>query len=141
MDSFEILNFVRKCCHLKHKFLGVFAADNFPGLKPESFIIVNASESSEPGTHWLLLCRRQNNVYFADPLGYSLENYQEVFKRLCQMYLQIIEVLKSQPIQPMDSVLCGLYCIYIAHILFDSKFSSLIFMNDNDSMRFSKHML
>ena len=59
MDSFEILNFVQKCCHLKHKFLGVFAADNFPGLKPESFIIVNASESSEPGTHWLLLTPKQ----------------------------------------------------------------------------------
>ena len=115
MDSFEIITFVQKCHHLKHKFTGVFAADNFPKLKPESFIIVNASESSESGTHWLLLGRRRNNVHFADPLGYPLENYQEDFKRVCRMYSKINEVFKSQPIQ---------------HIV-----------NDNDLMRFSEHML
>ena len=141
MDSFEIFTFVQKCHHLKHKFMGVFANDNFPKLKPESFIIVNASESSESGTHWVLLCRRRNKVHFADPLGYPLEIYQEFFKRVCRMYSQINEVFKSQPIQPTDSNLCGLYCIYIAHILFSSKVSLFIFMNDNDLMRFSEHML
>ena len=83
----------------------------------------------------------KKKVYFAEPLGYPLENYQEVFKRVCRMYSQINEVFKSQPIQPIDSVLCGLYCIYIAHILFSSKVSLFIFMNDNDLMRFSEHML
>ena len=141
MDSFEIFTLVQKFHHLKHKFMGVFAADNFLKLKPESFIIVNASESSESGTHWLLLCRRRNKVHFADPLGYTLEYYQEVFKRVCRMFSQINEVFKSQPIQPIDSVICGLYCIYIAHILFSAKVSLFIFMNENDLMRFTEHML
>ena len=110
MDSFEVFTFVQNCHHLKHKFMGVFAADNYPKLKPESFIIVNASESSESGTHRLLLCRRSNKAHFADPLRYPLEKYQEVFKRVCRMYSQINEVFKSQPIQPNDSVLCGLHC-------------------------------
>ena len=89
MNSFEIFTFVQKCNHLMHKFTGVFAADNFPKLKPEIFIIVKASESSESGTLWLLLCRRRNKGRFADPLGYPIENYQEVFERVCQMYSQI----------------------------------------------------
>ena len=75
------------------------------------------------------------------PPGILSRKLSGSFQAIVSKYLQIIEVLKSQPIQPMDSVLCGLYCIYIAHILFDSKYSSLIFMNDNDLMRFSKHML
>ena len=66
---------------------------------------------------------------------------KKFLKRVCRMYSQINEVFKSQPIQPIDSVLCGLYCFYIAHILFSSKVSVFIFMSDNDLMLFSEHIL
>ena len=59
-NCFEIFTFVQNCHHLKHNFLGVFAADIFFKLKTASFLIVKSSKLSESGTHWLLLCRRRN---------------------------------------------------------------------------------
>ena len=48
---------IQKCALLKHKFLGVFAANNFPQkLKPNSFLIVNAATAESFVSHWLLLC-------------------------------------------------------------------------------------
>ena len=79
MDSDEIVSMINKCPHLKFKFRGVFAADLFPILKSNCFIIVNASESSMPGSHWILLCYHDNNMYFADPLGLSVTNYTAIY--------------------------------------------------------------
>ena len=44
MDEDQIYIQVQKCKHLKYKFRGVHAADNYPlSLPVNSFIIVNAS--------------------------------------------------------------------------------------------------
>ena len=44
MDEDQIHRQVKKCKHLKFKFRGVYAADNFPlNLQTNTFIIVNAS--------------------------------------------------------------------------------------------------
>ena len=70
MDEDDINDLIQKCRKLKYKFWGVFAAKNFPQkLHKNSFLIVNASPSNNPGTHWLLLCNRNNKIIFADPLG------------------------------------------------------------------------
>ena len=43
---------VKKCKHLKFKFRGVYAADNFPvNLPVNSFIIVNATRADSIGQH------------------------------------------------------------------------------------------
>ena len=69
MDSDEIRYFLGKCIHLKHYFYGVFAADNFPKLTREGFIIVNDSPSQHAGSHWMVLLLHKNKVYLADPLA------------------------------------------------------------------------
>ena len=52
MDEDQIQLQVKKCKHLKFKFRGVYAADNFPlNLQTITFIIVNASRSNSIGTH------------------------------------------------------------------------------------------
>ena len=65
MDEDDINDLIQKCRKLKYKFCGVFAANNFPQkLHKNSFLIVNASPSNNPGTHWLLLCNRHNKKLF-----------------------------------------------------------------------------
>ena len=47
MDKYQIHLQVKKCKHLKIKFRGVCAADNYPlNLQTNIFIIVNASRSN-----------------------------------------------------------------------------------------------
>ena len=55
MDEDQIFKLIQQCKHLKHKFNGVYAADNFPlKMSPNSFTIVNASPAASIGTHWLV---------------------------------------------------------------------------------------
>ena len=52
VDEDDINGLIQRCQKLKHKFRGVFEADNFPSkLKSNTFLIVNASKSQSPGTH------------------------------------------------------------------------------------------
>ena len=83
MNKDEVNDLIQRCKLLKHKFLGFFAANNFPKiLQPNSFIIVNASMSDNAGTHWLLLCvkKKNKNLIFADPLGQPILFYKDVYR-------------------------------------------------------------
>ena len=75
MESAEINYLLGKYIHLKYYFYGVFAADNFPKLIIEGFIIVNASPSQHAGSHWMDILFHENKVYLADPLGILIQNY------------------------------------------------------------------
>ena len=142
MNEDEVNDLIQRCKLLKHKFLGVFAANNFPKiLQPNSFIIVNASTSDNAGTHWLLLCVKNKNLIFADPLGQPIVFYKNLYRRLVstQGDVQLCQVLENQPIQSRDSKLCGLFCIYIAHLIFS--FQPIVECSDNDLIRFALHMM
>lgn len=119
--------------------MGVFAANNFPVLKNNSFQIVNASRENNTGTHWLLFCKRNNNVIFGDPLGLKLEFYRNIYQRAIQHYDKIQEYIQV-PLQPMDSKACGLYCLYLAHEIFGINYPRVTFIGENDLHRFVKHM-
>ena len=87
MDEDQIYIQVQKCKHLKYKFRGVYAADNYPlNLPVNSFIIVNASRADSFGTHWVMLAKRYAYpvLYFADPLALPLTAYKDIFSRLQQ---------------------------------------------------------
>ena len=132
MNENEVNGLIRRCKLLKHKFLGDFAENNFPKiLQLNSFIIVNASMSDNAGTHWLLLCVKNKNLIFADPLGQPILFYKDVYRRQVstQGDVQLCRNLENQPIQSRGSqlyvcfccilfVFILLFCIYIAHLFF-----------------------
>ena len=77
MDEDDINDLIQRCALLKHNFLGVFAANNFPQkLKPYSFLIVNAATAES-----LQLCQKEDQLFFADPLGQSISSYKDVYQR------------------------------------------------------------
>ena len=106
MDSDEIRYLMGKCIHLKYYFHGVFAADNFPKLTTEGFIIVIASPAQYEGSHCMVLLFHENNVYLADPLGIPIQNYQILYSRLVQFYNEVTQVLKLKPVQNPNSKIC-----------------------------------
>ena len=141
MDSDEIRYLLGKCIQLKHCFYGAFAADNFPKLTREGFIIVNASPAQYEGSHWMVILFHENKVYMADPLGIPTQNYQILYSRLIQFYNEVNQVLKLKPVQYQKSKLCRLFCIYIAHVMFGYEYPLLLNMNDIDLIRCANHML
>ena len=119
MDEDQIYIQVQKCKHLKYKFRGVYAADNYPlGLPVNSFIIVNASRADSFGTHWVMLAKRYAYpvLYFADPLALPLTTYKDIFARLQQctdlhMMMDVMEQQKRYSIPPAISRLTTVWFI------------------------------
>ena len=139
----RINKLVQGCKRLKYQFHGVFAADNFLlHLSENSFIIMNVSTSQSIGTHWILIGQRNEKFIFADPLGQNLTSYKHLHNRFASPddnIQTVYELLRNQPIQKQNLILCGLFCIYIAHYLFDKK--EIVEMSDVDSIRFALHMM
>ena len=80
------------------------------------------------GTHWLLLCNR-NKYLFTDPLRLQLNNYPHVRDRLSFVDLGVTEIIQA-PLQNLNSNLCGLYCIYIAHFVFSPNFPIIPYISE-----------
>ena len=146
MDNVQIFELINRCKHLKCRFDGIGPA-NYPLAlkKDKTFLIMSASNSDQPGTHWLLFARADGQVFFADPLGQKLTTYPNVYKyarRLMSLHDgETNQILMNRPIQSENSVLCGLYCVYVAHLIITSRFLLGLRVNDHDMMRFAKHML
>ena len=141
IDEQELFSFINKCKHLKYKFQGVYAADNFPSsLKENTFVIINSDKSNQLGTHWLLLCNRCNKYLFGDPLGLPLTYYPHICKRLFYADTVVTEIIKD-PLQKFDSTLCGFYCIYIAHYVFSAYFPSIPYISEQELLRFTNHFM
>ena len=150
MDENQIHHQVKKSKHLKFKFRGVYAADNYPlKLQTNTFIFVNASRSNSIGTHWVLQAKRYAYpiIYFADPLALPLTTYKDIFNRLQQckdleIMMDIIEHRKDiqSPLQSSDSQFCCLFCIYIVQFFYSEKFPFIPDVNELEWLAFVKHM-
>ena len=144
MDNQQITELINRCKHFKHRFRGVFPAKFALRTilkRYKTFLIVNASNSDQPRTHRLLFAPAGSQIFFPDPLGQGLNNYPHVHKYMRYFIHERNELLMNKPIQSANSVLCGLFCIYVAHVILSSKFSIGFKMNDHDMMLFAKHMM
>ena len=85
--------------------------------------------------------QKKKKLIFADPLGQPILFYKKVYRRLVstQVDVQLCQVLENQPIQSRDSKLCGIFCIYIAHLFFS--FQPIVKCFDNALIRFALHMM
>ena len=80
-------------------------------------------------SHWLLLRNRNNKYLFADPLGLQLKNYPHVRDRLSFADLGVTKTIHA-PLQNLNSNLCGLLSIYIAHYAFHGDFAKFFILVD-----------
>ena len=140
MDELDLLRSLTKCKHLKYRFAGVYAADNFPLiLVGNTFMIINSDKSDREGTHWLLLCNRNGEHVFVEPLALPMHYYNHVCERLSYADFGVKEILKL-PMQKQKSNLCGLFCIYIAHYVFSGYYPDIPLIDENQLPKFMRHM-
>ena len=143
MDNQQSTELINQCKHLKHLFWGIFPANLVIRtiLKRDNyFMIVNTSNPDQPGTHWLLFVQAGGQIFFKDHLGQGLHNYPHVYKYMRCSIHEENQILMNKPIQSANSVLCELYCIYVAHVIILSKIPIGFKVIDYDMMRFANHM-
>ena len=109
MDNLQIMEVINRCKQLKYRFRGIFPADFLSSLvlKNDNLVmILNASQSDQPGTHWLLFVQAGGQKFFADPLSKRLSEYPVVYKNMRRTIHEGNQLLMQKPIQSADSVLC-----------------------------------
>ena len=126
MVNLLIIELNNRCKHLKHRFRGIFPA----------YLAFNTILKRDQ-----LFAQACGQIFLADALGRSLHNYPHVYKNMRRSIHVENQILMNKPIQSAISVLCGLYCIYVAHVIISSKFPIGFMVNDHDMMRFAKHMM
>ena len=94
-------------------FDGIFSSDTLAFVKEPELIIGNTDPSNKAGEHWVLFLVRGKSVDFYDTLGKDINYYGSLFldfiKNFAHDYKQCL-----RRTQPIDSNLCGHYCLYYA---------------------------
>ena len=108
MDNTSLKQIVHRIPLLKCRYMGSFLSDFVPNLPNDTFAIINTQPSNTPGEHWMI-ARLHYELYFADSLGLSINNYPF----LKQNYNQMVRTR----LQDHASV-CSFYTNYAAFHLF-----------------------
>lgn len=96
-------------------FDGVFPSDFLKNIKNKpKLIIVNTDPSTQPGKHWLLFFLDNDKMEMFDSLGRSIEYYSEGIRNFVSRFAKTIKFVDRR-IQPLNSSLCGHYCLYFAY--------------------------
>jgi hypothetical protein len=107
MDNHQLNRAVHNDQVLSTHVWGVMARDDlqlfdlFPGA-----YIVNSVDRQLPGEHWLaIFVTTSGNIEFFDPLARRPGHYK----------LSLDCLYNTEPIQPLDSNLCGLYILFFLY--------------------------
>ena len=109
MDNTSLKQIVNRKPLLKYRYMGSFPSDIFPNLPNDTFAIINTQSSNTPGEHCIMIAKFQHELYFADSLGLSINNYPFLKQNYSQM---VCTRLQDHP------SVCGFYTIYAAFHLF-----------------------
>ena len=113
---------------MKQRVWGVFARDEVPPILLPGGYVVNSDVRSSGGVHWLaLFVTDDGTIEFMDSLGRKPTDYH--FHMKC--------VYSTMSLQPVNSILCGLYVLYYLYwrtrnVPMDAILSTL--SGDNDAI-------
>lgn len=146
MDNFTLSNLVSRSPNLKYRFIGCFSLDETRYLPSGTFQITNSQIFGEIGEHWLLIARTTDSksVIFYDSFGRDLaSNFPRLHQILSTMYknqnVSIKQFFPSHSLtQSNNTTLCGLYCIFLAHFIYNKKLNSgfPMYATEEDILRF-----
>ena len=93
-------------------FRGVISRDQIALIDESGYYIVNLNDSTQPGSHWVVINVKPNEVieYF-DSFGLNAPN--EVVE--LSNSLGVNYIYNSTQYQDLKSVLCGYWCLYFVN--------------------------
>ena len=109
MDNTSLNQIVNRILLLKYRYVGSFPSDVVPNLPNDTFVIINTQPSKTPGEPWRMMAKFHHELYFADSLGLSINNYP--FPK--RNYSQIVRTRLQDHLS-----VCGFYTIITAFHLF-----------------------
>ena len=114
MNTKQLWNALTHNPETNYYFDGIFSADTLNSIrdKPE-LIICNTDPSNRPGKHWVLFFFKGRSVDFYDSLGRDIKYYGLLFLDFIKDFVDDYKQCNRQT-QPLDSDLCGHYCLYYA---------------------------
>lgn len=96
-------------------FDGIFSIDTLKNIhETPELIICNTDPSDKPGEHWVLFFFHQNSVDFFDSLGRDITYYGSLFLDFVKNFADDCKQSLRRT-QPLNSDLCGHYCLYYAY--------------------------
>ena len=97
-------------------FDGVFALDEVAAIRRRPrLIVMNTDPSWKNGQHWMVIFfpARRHVVEVFDSLGSEERNYPAEIMRFLWRFASVVKLSRKR-VQPADTGLCGLYCLYFA---------------------------
>ncbi len=151
LKTSDFESYINKVPELVGHWAGVKALDQIPKkLKVKSFVIVNLSPSSHPGSHWVVLLRpHKDTLELFNSSGCSnLDNVKPYLKFPFKSQI----FYNTASVQAPSTSSCGLFCVYfIIHRflnldqtfdeVMEDSFKPNLFENENTVQVFCKHVL
>ena len=96
---------------MKKSYLSTFSKDEIPLIENNKSLIFNLQNSNEPGSHWIALSRKDNNIFIFDSFGIG-----HIPKNIYKIYKNFNIITNIYRIQDINSNLCGLFCVLFCYI-------------------------
>ena len=116
--------FINNLLKDEKSYLGTFSKDEIPLIENNKSLTFNLQNSNQPGSHWIALSRKNNDIFIFDSfgIGHIPKNIYEIYK-----YFNII--INIYRVQHINSNLCGLFCILFCLYIVNSKNNFIEFLN------------
>ena len=98
--------FINNLLKDEESYLNTFSKNEIPLIKNNKSLIFNLQNSNQPGSHWISLSRKNNNIFIFDSFGIG-----HIPKNIYKIYKNFNIITKIYRIQDINSNLCGLFCI------------------------------
>ena len=97
-------------------FDGIYPRDLLIDITSKPYLVIcNTHTSNKEGEHWLLFFfNDDNSVDFFDSLGKNIYNYGKEIVDFAKTYATSFNESKERT-QPINSSLCGQYCLFYAY--------------------------
>ena len=132
MDNTSLKQIVNRIHLLKYRYIGSFPSDFVSNLPNDTFAINNTQPSNTPGEHWIMIAKFHHELYFADSLALSINNYPF----LKQNYSQMVRTR----LQDHPSV-CRFYSVYGAFHLFKFQLEEITGVFDVNVLSFLSSLM
>ena len=108
----------------EESYLNTFSKDEIPLIKNNKSIIFNLQNSDLPGSHWISLSRKNNNIFIFGSFGIG-----HIPKNIYEIYKNFNIITNIYKLQHINSNLCGLFCVLFCLYNVNSKNKFTEFLN------------
>ena len=117
MQPYPLTNFeIQKYYQNKPRFNGAYSRDNLSVEIKDGAYVINLTEYSDIGTHWVALYVQNNDVTYFDSFG--VEHIPKEIKTFISNKNIKTNIFR---IQAYDSIMCGYFCIIFIDFMLAGK--------------------